>query len=327
MTTPDHYISAIDSGRTVIEIEAEAVTALRDRIGTDFQRAVELILECRGRLIITGVGKSGLIARKIVATMNSTGTPAIFLHPSDAIHGDLGMVRQEDVVLILSKSGSTDEIKQILPIFKRIGVKIILLSGNPGANLSQQVDVVLDASVKEEACPLDLAPTASTTVALVLGDALAISLLKMRGFTAEDFALYHPGGILGKRLVLRIDQIMITGEDVPVVHLSTPLKDSIIEMTSKRLGATCVVDDNHRLLGIITDGDLRRLLEKDTDMTNLLAVDVMTSQAKTIYSNTLASTALEIMEQYKITQLVVIDPEKRPVGIVHLHDLIQLGLR
>jgi arabinose-5-phosphate isomerase len=320
-------ISAIESGKTVIEIEARAVAALADRIGREFQEAVELIQQCRGRLIVTGVGKSGLIARKIVATMNSTGTPSIFLHPSDAIHGDLGMVRVEDVVLILSKSGLSDEIKQILPIFKRIGVRIIVISGNLNADLAQHADVVLDASVTEEACPHDLAPTASTTAALALGDALAITLLQLRGFTPADFALYHPGGILGKRLVLGIDQIMTSGEHMPVVHLSTPLKDSIIEMTTKRFGATCVVDDQSCLAGIITDGDLRRLLEKDTDMTRLLAVDVMTSNPKTIHPHMLASTALEIMEQYKITQLVVIDAEKRPAGIVHLHDLIQLGLR
>lgn len=324
---PENPISAIESGKAVIAIEAEAVSALLGRIGADFERAVDLILHCRGRLIVTGVGKSGLIARKIVATMNSTGTPSIFLHPSDAIHGDLGMVRGEDVVLILSKSGLSDEIKQILPIFKRIGVRIMFISGNMNSDLAQQVDVVLDGSVREEACPHDLAPTASTTVALALGDALAITLLKMRGFTPKDFALFHPGGILGKRLILSIDQIMTTGEDVPTVQLSTPLKDSIIEITSKRLGATCVVDAEGCLAGIITDGDLRRLLEKDTDMTNLLAVDVMTSNPKTIHPHILASTALEIMEQFKITQLVVIENDRRPVGIVHLHDLIQQGLR
>jgi arabinose-5-phosphate isomerase len=319
--------SAIESGREVIAIEAQAVGSLIDRIGEAFERAVNLILHCEGRVIVAGVGKSGIIARKIVATMNSTGTPAIFLHPSDAIHGDLGMVRGEDVVLILSKSGNTEEIKQIVPIFRRIGVKIILISGNMNSTLAELADIVLDGSVKEEACPHDLAPTASTTVALVLGDALAIALLKLRGFTVEDFALYHPGGILGKRLLLNVDQIMTTGEAVPVVHQSTSLKDAIIEMTSKRLGATSVVDDDRVLVGIITDGDLRRMLERDTDMKNLLAVDVMSANPKTIHPHTLASTALELMEQFKITQLIVIDAARRPVGIVHLHDLIQLGLR
>jgi arabinose-5-phosphate isomerase len=327
MTAPISLAAAIESGRDVISIEAAALVALRDRIDESFERAVHCILECRGRLIVTGIGKSGLIARKIVATMNSTGTPAIFLHPADAIHGDLGMVRSEDVVLMLSKSGYTEEIKQILPIFIRIGVPIILISGNRNAPLARQADIVLDGSVEEEACPHDLAPTASTTVALALGDALAITLLKLRGFTAEDFAMYHPGGILGKRLLLRIEQIMATGASVPVVTHEVPLKDAILEITSKRLGATCVVDSDGVLVGIITDGDLRRMLERDTDMAHLLAVDVMTPNPKTISPQTLASTALEIMEQYKITQLIVMDAERRPAGIIHLHDLIQLGLR
>jgi arabinose-5-phosphate isomerase len=319
--------SAIESGRAVVAIEAAALQALTGRIGSAFEEAVALLLRCGGRVIVTGVGKSGLIARKIVATLNSTGTPSIFLHPSDAVHGDLGMVRGEDVVIMISKSGNTEEIKQITPVMKRIGVRSILIGGNADSQLAQQADIVLDGSVAEEACPYDLAPTASTTVALAIGDALAITLLKLRGFTTEDFALYHPGGILGRRLVLSIEQIMATGDAVPCVPLDTPLKDAIIEMTTKRLGATCVVDAGGVLAGVITDGDLRRLLERDTDMKMLLAVDVMTANPKTIPPETLASTALEIMEQYKITQLIVIDAGRRPAGIVHLHDLIQLGLR
>lgn len=315
------------NGREVLRIEAAAVASLVDRIGPDFARAVDLIYRSTGRVIVAGIGKSGLIARKIVATMNSTGTPAIYLHPSDAIHGDLGMVRGEDVVLLISKSGVTDELKLILPIFSRIGVKMISILGNNGPSaLAQVSDIVLDASVREEACPHNLAPTASTTAALAMGDALAVALLKKRDFTAEDFALFHPGGSLGKRLLLRVQELMITGDRIPVVHQAVALKDAILEITSKRLGATCVVDDAGLLVGMITDGDLRRLLERDTDMKNLLAVDVMSTRPKTILPTTLAAGALELMEQHKITQLIVTSEARVPIGFVHMHDLVQLGL-
>lgn len=318
----------IEHGREVVRIEAAALAALTDRINGDFARAVKMIFECSGRVIVTGIGKSGLIARKIVATMNSTGTPAIYLHPGDAIHGDLGMVRSEDVVLLISKSGNTDELKQILPIFKRIGARVISMLGNAAPSvLGDHSDIVLDATVEEEACPHNLAPTASTTTALALGDALAVSLLKLRDFSPEDFALFHPGGSLGRRLILRVDQIMIAGEHIPIVHQAVPLKDAILEITTKRLGATCVVDDDRRLVGMITDGDLRRLLERDTDMTTLLAVDVMSTRPKTIPPHTLASTALELMEKHKITQVIVTDEQHTPRGIIHMHDLVQLGLR
>lgn len=318
---------AQDIGRRVLDIEAAAIARAHARIGDAFDRAVDLLLQCAGRVVVSGVGKSGLIARKIVATMNSTGTPAIFLHPADAVHGDLGMVRREDVVLLLSKSGSTEEIKLLLPILARIGVKVIALVGNVDSLIGRSADIVLDASVEEEACPHDLAPTASTTVALALGDAIAIALLEKRGFTPEDFALYHPGGSLGRRLLLSIDEIMVAGERMPRVHRAVSLRDAILEMTSKRLGATCVVDDAGKLCGVITDGDLRRLLERDTDMTNLLAFDVMTPNPKTIYPHALASTALEMMEQFKITQLLVVNADREPVGFVHMHDLVQMGLR
>ncbi len=317
----------IEHGKEVIRIEAEALAALQDAISEDFAHAVEMLFASPGRVVVTGIGKSGLIARKIVATMNSTGTPAIYLHPADAIHGDLGMVRSEDVVLLISKSGNTEELKQIVPIFQRIGVNIISILGNmTPSTLSDVSDIVLDASVAEEACPHNLAPTASTTAALALGDALAVALLHKREFTAEDFALFHPGGSLGKRLLLRIDQLMTSGERMPLVHQAVALKDAILEITSKRLGATCVVDDAGRLVGIITDGDLRRLLERDTDMTTLLAVDVMNERPKTIFPQTLASSALELMERHKITQLIVTDEQRVPRGIVHMHDLVQLGL-
>ncbi len=324
MMTPDQII---DNGRQVLRIEAQAVEALIDRIDERFALAVSTIRECRGRLIVTGVGKSGLIARKIVATMNSTGTPAFFLHPSDAVHGDLGMVTHNDAVLILSKSGDTEEIKTIMPIFRRMDVPVIAMLGNVHSSLAASADIVLDAGVVEEACPYDLAPTASTTASLALGDALAIALLQMRGFKPEDFALFHPGGMLGRKLLLRVDDIMATGSAVPVVHQAVSLRDAILEMTTKRLGATCVVDDDRRLVGVITDGDLRRMLEKDTDMTALRAVDVMSASPKTLAPDALVSRALEVMEQFKITQLIIADGDRQPVGIVHMHDLVQLGLR
>ena len=319
-------IDTITRGKEVIRIESEAVLALHERIGADFDAAVRMLFGCKGRVIITGMGKSGLIARKIVATMNSTGTPSIFLHPSDAVHGDLGMVRKEDVAIVISKSGNTEELKQIVQILKRIGVRMIAMLGTPEAPLSEQADIVLDVSVKEEACPHDLAPTASTTATLVLGDALAITLLHMREFTVEDFALYHPGGTLGKRLLLRIDELMVNGDAVPIVHQAVSLKDAILEITTKRLGATCVVDDDGVIQGIITDGDLRRLLGKEIDLHLLIAADVMTKHPKTILPNTLAVSALEIMEEYKITQLVVTDEKKHPKGMIHMHELVKAGL-
>jgi arabinose-5-phosphate isomerase len=317
----------IDKAKDVIRIEAEAVGKLVERIDNNFIDAVETIFASRGRTIVTGMGKSGIIARKIVATMNSTGTPAIFLHPSDAVHGDLGIVRKEDVVVCISKSGDTAEVQQLIPMFKRIGVPIISIVGSLNSSLAQSSDVVLDASVSEEACPLDLAPTASTSAALSLGDALAIALLEKRNFSIEDFAMYHPGGNLGKRLILKIEEIMVSGEGVPKVKINTPLKDVIFEITSKRLGATCVVDADGILKGIVTDGDLRRMLQKTTDVANLTAENVMTKNPKVIRVNSLAAIAIQEMESFNITQLIVADGNNRPVGMVHLHDLVKAGLR
>ncbi|KAB2907684.1 MAG: KpsF/GutQ family sugar-phosphate isomerase [Ignavibacteriaceae bacterium] len=314
-------------GRDVIRIEAESVNGLLAKIDEGFARAVELIFRCEGRVVLTGVGKSGLIARKIVATMNSTGTPAIYLHPTDALHGDLGMVRQEDVVILLSKSGATEEMMMLIPMLKRLGVSLIGLLGDSRSKMAKQMDVVLDVEVSEEACPYDLAPTASTTAALVMGDALSVALLKLRGFTEQDFAMLHPGGSLGKRLSLKISEIMYKGEAIPVVHETTSFKDSILEITSKRLGVTCVVDSSGKLLGVITDGDLRRLLERTTELSTLRARDMMTENPKKIKPGQLASYALQKMENYKITTLPVTDKEDKPVGIVHLHDLVNLGLR
>jgi arabinose-5-phosphate isomerase len=277
-------------------------------------------------VVVTGMGKSGIIARKIVATMNSTGTPAIFLHPGDAIHGDLGTVQKSDVVICISKSGDSDEIRHLLPVFRKLAVPVIALVGNLRSELAQKSDIILDASVVEEACPHDLAPTASTTAALVMGDALSVALLQKRHFTKEDFALFHPGGNLGKRLLLEVDQLMVAGEALPVVREEVSLSEAIVVMTSKRLGATCVVNASGVLTGIITDGDLRRLLQRTTTVGQMKAVDVMTRNPKTIRTSILAATALEQMEHYKITQFVVVDEAQRPVGMVHLHDLVKTGI-
>lgn len=317
----------IANGKEVIRIETEAVARLENSINDDFVRAVEEIYLCKGRVVLTGMGKSGLIARKIVATMNSTGTAAIYLHPTDALHGDLGMVRAEDVVILLSKSGNTEEMLNLLPLLKRIGVLIIGMLGNKNSKIGRQIDIFLNIDVKEEACPFDLAPTASSTAMLVMGDALAVSLLQRKGFTAQDFAMLHPGGSLGKRLSLKISEIMISGEQIPIVNENASLKDSILEITSKRLGTTCVVNDNGVLIGVITDGDLRRLLEKTLEIKSFKAKDIMSKNPKVITPDLLASFALQQMENHKITSLVVVDSSERPIGIVHMHDLVNLGLK
>lgn len=319
-------MSIVEKGKEVVRIELAAIALLEERINNQFERAVTMIASGTGRVIITGMGKSGLIARKIVATMNSTGTPAIFLHPTDAIHGDLGIVSKDDIVIMISKSGDTAELYQLIPLFKRIGTRLIAMVGNPNSRLARSAEVVLNIDVKEEACPHDLAPTSSTTVTLVLGDALAVALLEQRNFTREDFAMFHPGGSLGKRLLLRTEEMMITGEGVPVVKRSVGLKDAIIVMTSKRLGATCVVNEDGSLAGIITDGDLRRLLQKTTDVGSLIAEQIMTPNPHTITADLLAATALREMEQYNITQLVVVDDRHKPIGVIHLHDLVKAGL-
>lgn len=317
----------IESGKKVISIEAAAVKNLFQHIDDNFAKACMKIFESKGRVVFTGMGKSGLIARKIVATLNSTGTPAIFMHPTDALHGDLGMVRSEDVVIIISKSGNTEELLDLLFMLKRMKIPIISMIGNIDSKIAKESDFVLDVSVKEEACPYDLAPTASTTAALAMGDAIAIALLEMRGFTADDFALLHPAGSLGKRLSLKISEIMYKGNDIPIVKFNASLKDAILVMTYKRLGMTCVVNDENKLIGVITDGDLRRLLEKNQDINNLTAIDAMTKNPKTTRDYYLASLALQKMENHKITSLIVVDDEQSPIGVVHLHDLVKLGLQ
>jgi len=317
----------INNGKEVIRIEAAAVADLQHSINEDFVKAVETIYASSGRVVLTGMGKSGLIARKIVATLNSTGTAAIYLHPTDALHGDLGMVRSEDVVILISKSGETEEISNLLPMLKRINVKLIAMCGNRESKLARECDLFLNIAVKEEACPYDLAPTASTTATLALGDAISVSLLKKRNFTVQDFALLHPGGSLGKRLSLKIKEVMIKGDRIPKVNKDTSIKDVIFEITSKRLGTTCVINEDGTLAGIITDGDLRRLLEKTLNISGLYAKDVMTTKPKVLKGDILASFALQQMENFKITSLVIVDDKNQPAGIIHLHDLINLGLQ
>jgi arabinose-5-phosphate isomerase len=307
--------------RKVLETEAAAILALVARLDGRFEAAVEMLRQCRGRVIVTGMGKSGIICRKISATLTSTGTPSFFLHPAEATHGDLGVIQADDVVIALSYSGETDEILQLLETIRRLGAKLVAITGVPSSTLAQAADVALDCSVAEEACPMNLVPTASTTAALALGDALAMTLLVDKGFKQEDFASLHPGGKLGKRL-MRVEHLMHAGKQCPIVRADTRMRDVIYEMSSKGLGMTCVVDAGDALLGIITDGDLRRHMDRAPGILELPAADVMTSGPVAIPPTTLAAEALNIMEQRKITSLVVVDAGTRRVaGVVHLHDL------
>ncbi len=314
--------------RRVLEIEAASVSALADRLGEQFTGAVEMILACSGRVVVTGMGKSGLICQKMAATMASTGTPALFLHPAEGLHGDLGMLMKGDVVIAVSNSGETEEITRILPTIKRMGLPLIAMSGNPSSALARAGDFFLDISVKEEACPLQLAPTASTTATLAMGDALAVSLLIRRGFKEEDFALYHPGGALGKRLLLRVEDIMHGDDAIPEVSLGTLLKDSLYEISSKKLGITGVFDEQGAIIGVFTDGDLRRTIEKGVEVLNCPIEDFMNPNPKRILRTNLAAKALQIMESHSITSLFVFETEtaERPIGIIHLHDLLKAGV-
>lgn len=307
----------------VLRLEAEAVLALVGKLDENFDRAVALLRGCAGRVIVTGIGKSGLIGRKIAATLASTGTPAFFLHAAEGVHGDLGMVARGDVVLTLSNSGETDEVLAILPPLKRLGVAIILMTGNPQSTLARQCEVVLDVSVTEEACPMNFAPTSSTTASLAMGDALAMALLDQRALRPEDFAALHPGGALGWRAMFRVADLMHSGEAVPIVHENVLLKDALLDMTKKRLGMTTVVDDAGTLLGIITDGDLRRLHLQSTSFEGLRAGAVATRNPKVIAADDLAAKALEVMEAFAITSLVIVDGAQRPVGVIHLHDILR----
>lgn len=308
--------------RRVLEAEAEAVRELTERLDERFLRALDLLEACRGRVVVTGIGKSGLVGKKIAATLASTGTPALFLHPAEGVHGDLGMVVRGDVVLAISNSGETDELLLLVPALKRLGVPLLVLTGNPRSTLAQHGDVVVDVSVREEACPLNLTPTTSTTAALAMGDALAVALLERRGIQPDDFALVHPGGSLGRRL-LRVEDLMHRGAAIPVVREATPMREVVLEMTEKRLGSTAVVDAEGRLAGIVTDGDLRRALQRDPRLSERTAREVMTRGPKTIGKGELAAKALEVMEHYAITQLLIVDASRRPEGIIHLHDILR----
>ena len=314
-TTP-----SLDLARKVLRTEAAAILSLVDRIDRDFERALEVLAGCRGRVVVTGMGKSGIICRKIAATLSSTGTSAFFLHPAEAIHGDLGALRDGDVVVALSHSGETEELVRLLESIRRIGARLIAITGASDSTLGRAADVMLDCGIAQEACPMNLVPTASTTAALALGDALAMTLLVRKGFREEDFASLHPGGKLGRRLI-RVEHAMHAGAASPVVRTSTRMPDVFHEMSSKRLGMTCVLDDDGRLAGVFTDGDLRRLMTRKPDVLTLSAGEVMTTGAITIDRRLLAVEALRVMETHKITSVVVVDDDRRVEGVVHLHDL------
>ena len=316
----------VELGLEVIDIEAAAVNTLRSRIDTSFAEACATMMHCEGRVVVTGMGKSGHIGSKIAATLASTGTPAFFVHPGEASHGDLGMITPGDVVLALSNSGETNEVLTILPLIKRLQILLIGMTGNPNSNLARESDVHLNVGVEKEACPLDLAPTASTTAALVMGDALAIALLEARGFTHEDFALSHPGGSLGKRLLLRVRDLMHGGEQIPLVRDDASLRQALLEMTAKGLGMTAVVDKNDKVVGVFTDGDLRRCFDMQDDLRGAVVRDLMTSGGVRIGADKLAAEALTLMEDKKITALLVTDDSDRLIGALNMHDLLRAGV-
>ncbi len=313
-------------GLAVIETEAQAVFELSQRIDARFEQACHILMGCQGRVVVTGMGKSGHIAHKIAATFSSTGTPAFFMHPGEASHGDLGMITRQDVVVAISNSGNTNELVVLLPLLKRLEVPLIALTGNPESTLATSAIVNLDISIRQEACPLGLAPTTSTTVSLVMGDALAIALLQARGFSAEDFALSHPGGILGKRLLLRIDDLLHRDDALPIVSESMTIRDALIEVTNKKLGMTCVVDAQGYLSGVYTDGDVRRTLNQEHDINVTPIHEVMSRHCKVIQPGLLAAEALTIMQKHSITSLITIDEARRPIGVLHLHDLLRAGV-
>ena len=313
-------------GAAVVRTEIEALEGLLPRIDDDFARACRIILERPGRVIVTGMGKSGHVAHKVASTLASAGTPSFFVHPGEASHGDLGMITREDTVVAFSNSGETSEILLIVPLIKRLGVPLLALTGNPSSRLARAAEVNIDVSVAKEACPLGLAPTASTTAALAMGDAIAIALLEARGFGAEDFARSHPGGRLGRRLLLRVKDLMHRGERMPVVGPDTPLSDALLEMTAKSLGMTSILDPAGRLLGVFTDGDLRRALDGGIDLRTTPIRSVMTPNGVTVTPDTLAAECLNVLESRKITSLVVVDGEQRQVGVLHLHDLLRASV-
>ncbi len=319
-------MDVLQAARRVLGIEAEAVQALIPRLDGRFVQAVEMLQACRGRVVLSGMGKSGFIAKKVAATLASTGTPALFLHPAEGVHGDLGMLVRGDVVVAISNSGETEELIQLLPAFKRLGVGLISLVGNPQSTLARESDVTLDVGVLEEACPMNLAPTASTTAALAMGDALAVALLERRGIREEDIAVVHPGGTLGKKLLLKVEDLMHRGEGLPLVNQDRPMREAIPVISGKRLGMAAVADDDGKLVGIVTDGDLRRALQRWPDLLEQPVHAVMTRHPKRIGRSELAAKAVQVMEQHAITSLLIVDEAERPEGVIHLHDLLRAGV-
>lgn len=322
--SPNRQIT--ETGKTILEQEARAIQLMAERLDESFAKAVDLLASCKGKIIISGMGKSGIIGQKIAATMASTGSTALFLHPADAAHGDLGIVSSDDIVICLSKSGTTEELNFIVPVLRQIGASIIAMTGNNRSFLALNADIMLDTGIEKEACPFDLAPTTSTTAMLAMGDALAISLMQKKNFTQRDFALTHPKGSLGRRLTVKVSDMMTRESALPLVTENALITDLILEMTSKRYGVSAVVNDEGRLTGIFTDGDLRRLVQNGGEFLTLTAGTVMTANPKTVSTSTLARECLDILETYRITQLLVCDNEQHPVGMVHIHDLITLGL-
>ncbi len=317
----------IEKAKQVLKIESEAIQALINRIDDTFVKTVDLLDKCKGRVVITGIGKSGIIGRKISATLASIGVPSIFLHAADGIHGDLGMITRNDMVIAISNSGESEEILNLLPAIKRFNVTLVSMTGNVNSTLAKKSNIVLNVSVKEEACPMGLVPTASTTATMALGDALAMALLDKRGFKEQDFAVLHPGGSLGKKLLTQVDDLMHSGSNIPTINKDAPLKDVIMEISSKKLGMAIVVDQDDKVLGIITDGDLRRLMEKkEKDIFKTTAEEMMSTNPKTIEKNALAARALQIMEKHSITSLIITNGSKGPTGIIHLHDILKAGV-
>jgi arabinose-5-phosphate isomerase len=317
---------SLEDGKRVLEIEVRAIAGLLERLDHRFTEAVDLLYRCAGKVVVSGMGKSGLIGQKIAATLASTGTPAFFLHPAEGIHGDLGMLARRDALIAISNSGETEEVLKLLPFVKRLNIPVLAMTGRVQSTLAKNSEVVLDVSVSEEACPMGLAPTASTTATLAMGDALAIALLQKRGFREEDFAQFHPGGTLGHRLLLKVRDLMHVGEAVPRVRHQASAREAILVMTTKKLGMTTVVDEAGRLLGVITDGDLRRFLERGADLTTAKALDLAGKNPKTIGPDELAARAVQVMEEFSITSLVVLDNQQRLVGVIHLHDLLKSGI-
>ncbi len=315
-----------DLAQEVLQIEADSILKLKERIGEDFEKAIDILYNCKGRVIVTGMGKSGHIGKKIAATLSSTGTPSYFLHPAESTHGDSGLITREDVVIAISNSGETAELMNLLPLIERFGVKMVAMTGKKESTLGKKADVVLDISVEKEACPLGKAPTASTTATLAMGDAVAICLLKKRGFTEEDFLMFHPSGALGRGVLYHVSDLMITGDRIPVLNENTSFHETIQFISDKKLGCAIMVDNKGLMTGILTDGDIRRTLLKYNDTSNLVTKDVMTKNPKIILETDLAAKALHIMEKHSITSLAVCDNDGKPVGLIHIHDLLKAGV-